>query len=142
MKKIDLNPLNRAIDALSRSIAVSKQYAHDSKASNDLKETLQAGVIQHFEFSYELSFKMLKRQLEHESATPATVDSMSFQDLIREGAEKQYIQDPKKWLAYRHQHNLTSHTYREDYAKSVYQTATEFYNDALDLLKKLEAKNQ
>ncbi|OGT49043.1 MAG: hypothetical protein A3E82_01335 [Gammaproteobacteria bacterium RIFCSPHIGHO2_12_FULL_38_11] len=142
MKTIDTTPLKRALDALKRSIAISIQYLRDEKASPDLKETLQAGVIQHFEFSYELSFKLLKRQLEHESSTPTLVDSFSFQELIREGAEKSYIKDAKKWLEYRHQRNLTSHVYREDYAKSVYKSAIEFYDDGYDLLTKLQARNK
>src|SRR3990167_9852888 len=123
MKKIDLQPLNHALAALKRSITVSQKYIADAKSSDDLKETLQAGVIQHFEFTYELSFKLLRRQLEKESSTPTLVDSFSFQELIREGAEKSYIKDAKKWLEYRHQRNLTSHVYREDYAKSVYKSA-------------------
>lgn len=140
MQKIDIAPLKRALDALRRSIAVSEKYLQDNQASSDLKETLRAGVIQHFEFSYELSFKTLKRQLEYTSATPAQIDSLSFQELIREGAEKGYISAPKKWLEYRHQRNLTSHTYREDYAKSVYESALTFYDDASELLSKLEDK--
>src|SRR3990167_5001066 len=141
MKEIDIQPLNRALAALKRSIIVSQKYAADTKSSDDLKETLQAGVIQHFEFTYELSFKLLKRQLENESPTPSAIDGFSFQELIREGAEKGYIDNPKKWLEYRHQRNLTSHVYREDYAKSVYQSATKFYEDANDLFLKLKTKN-
>ncbi|MCX7120511.1 MAG: HI0074 family nucleotidyltransferase substrate-binding subunit [Gammaproteobacteria bacterium] len=142
MTKINTQALENALDSLQRSIVISKQYLLDPKASIDLKETLQAGVIQNFEFSYELSFKTLKRQLEKESATPSLIDGMSFQELIREGAEKTYIQDPKKWLVYRHQRNLTSQTYRADYAKSVYQSATEFYDDAHNLLIRIQEKNR
>lgn len=142
MTKINIKSLENALISLQKSIIVSKQYLADKNASIDLKETLQAGVIQHFEFSYELSFTILKRQLEQEAVIPAAIDSMSFQELIREGAEKGYIQDPKKWLVYRHQRNLTSHTYRADYAKSVYESAVNFYQDAHALFLKLQEKNK
>lgn len=44
-------------------------------------------LTQRFEFTYEISHKMLKRQLEMTSAIPAGFDEMSFQDLIRSGNE-------------------------------------------------------
>ena len=44
---------------------------------------------------------MLKRQLQQEAPTPAAVDQMSFQELIREGAERRYVANPEAWLEYR-----------------------------------------
>jgi len=141
MNKLDTSSLEKALDSLKRSIAISEKYYLDTTASTDLQQTLQAGVIQHFEFCYELSWKMLKRQLERECPVPSAVDSFSFQELIREGAERQLIKHAKKWLIYRHQRNITSHTYQEEKAESVYKTALEFYPDAAALLGAIQARN-
>ena len=49
---------------------------------------IRDGLIQRFEFTYELSHKMLKRYLEMASATPEQLQSMPFADLIRTGNEQ------------------------------------------------------
>ncbi|CDS53867.1 hypothetical protein [Polaromonas sp. CG9_12] len=43
---------------------------------------MRNSVIQCFDFSYELSWKMLKRYLEATQASPAALDTASFQNLI------------------------------------------------------------
>ena len=141
MNKLDTSSLEKALDSLRRSIDISKKYLLDPSTPADLRQTLQAGVIQHFEFCYELSWKMLKRQIEKESPVSSAVDAFSFQELIRDGAERQLIIHAENWLIYRHQRNITSHTYQEEKAESVYQTAIEFYPDAVELLKAIKARN-
>ena len=84
---------------------------------------------------------MLKRQIEQEFPTPSDVDRLSFRDLLREGAERGMIADVEKWMDYREQRNITSHTYDEDKAKSVYESALSFYDDAKALLSELERRN-
>jgi nucleotidyltransferase substrate binding protein (TIGR01987 family) len=140
--KLDLSSFKKALDAFGRSIQVSKQYLSDKQTSNDLKEVLQAGVIQHFEFCYEFCWKMLKRQIEREAPTLELIDSLSYPELMREGAERGFIDDVSKWLYYRRQRNITSHTYHQDKATSVYHTALEFYLDAQKLFETIHARNK
>src|SRR4051794_32465451 len=66
------------------------------------------GCIQRFEYTYELSVKMLKRQLEIEAVVPTDIDEMSFKDCIRLGAEKGIIQNPIDWFNFRDMRNITS----------------------------------
>jgi len=55
----------------------------------DITDTqIRDGLIQRFEFTYELSHKMLKRFLEFTSPSPANIDELAFQDLIRTGNEQ------------------------------------------------------
>jgi len=138
---LNITSFEKALDSFKRSINVSMPYLSDINTPVDLRETLQAGVIQNFEFCYELSWNMIKRQLEITSITPSSIDALSYPELIREAVEKQLIVDAKKWLLYRHQRNLTSHTYNQDKAASVYDTALEFFNDADNLLTILKIKN-
>lgn len=44
---------------------------------------IRDGLIQHFEFTYEISHKILKHFLEAASVNSSQFDTMSFQDLIR-----------------------------------------------------------
>ena len=47
-------------------------------------EELRDAVIQRFEYSYELSWKMMRRVLAAEAASPSAIASWSFRDLFRE----------------------------------------------------------
>jgi nucleotidyltransferase substrate binding protein (TIGR01987 family) len=129
---LDFSSLNKAINSLERAIIRSKSYPDD--------EELRDAVIQRFEYTYELCWKMLKKQLEIEAANPAAIDSLSFPDLLREAAEKGIIEDVSSWLVYREHRNITSHTYDELKANKVKQTAFQFIIDAKRLLSKLEQR--
>lgn len=130
---LDLTSLEKALNSLERSIERSQREPND--------EEVRDCVIQRFEYSYELSWKMLKRQLEIDSQTPVSIDAMGFKDMIREGAERSLINNPEAWFEYRRQRNITSHTYDETKAVSVYQTAVIFIQDAKALLQKLKQRN-
>lgn len=130
--KLDFSSLKKAIKSLGKAIARTQNAPSD--------EELRDAVIQRFEYTYELAWKMMKRQIEQESPNPAEVDRLSFKDLLRTAAEKGIISNVEAWLVYRDQRNITSHTYDEDEAKNVYKTALNFYKDAESLLSKLEKR--
>ena len=110
-----VKPLEKALSALHEAIERSKKEADD--------EMLRDATIQRFEYSYELSWRLLKRRIEHDAATRSDIDSLSFKGLIREGAERGYISNPESWFKYRECRNLTSHTYNEINANIVYQAS-------------------
>ncbi len=138
---IDLSSLDKAVDSLGRAIGTSMDQTKMQALDKDQREVIRAGVIQNFEFTYDLCWKMLKRQLEALSASADNVDQMSFHELMRAGAEKGLIADPEKWFEYRKQRNITSHTYDEDKAESVHKTAVEFVHNARHLLARLKERN-
>ena len=137
-KKISTIPLERALTALSKSIAVSKQYLQDKNTSDALRETLQAGVIQHFEVAYELSWKFIQRWLKENRPSTETESPRTRKELFRLAAEAKLIADPSAWFQYGDARNATSHTYNEIEAQSIFQIATQFLTDAQALLAELE----
>ncbi|OAD21823.1 Nucleotidyltransferase substrate binding protein [Candidatus Thiomargarita nelsonii] len=130
---LDLSSLEKALTSL--------EYAVERSQKEHKDEEVRDSVIQRFEYSYELSWKMLKRQLEIDSQTPASIDAMGFKEMIREGAERGLIDNPEVWFEYRRQRNITSHVYNETKAISVYETALVFLQDAKLLLQKLKQRN-
>ena len=116
---LELTPLSHALQRLERAIVRSKKEPED-------KEVRDA-VIQRFEYSYELCWKIITRQLEMDSATPAGFDGMSFKDLFREAAVKGLVDNPEDWFEYRRKRNITSHTYDEKKAEEVYEAALDFF---------------
>ncbi len=131
--KLDFSPLNKALSSLHRAIVRAQGAPGD--------EELRDAVIQRFEYTYELSWKMLKRQLEQEAPNPAEIDRLSFRELLREAAERGMVADVERWMDYREQRNITSNIYDERKAESVYGTAIEFYDDAKALLNELEKRS-
>ena len=85
---LDLTPLRRALTSLEDSLRVTEDVAWLQAQSDAVRNTLFAGVIQNFEFVYELATKMLKRQIEAEAATPGETDQLGFRDLLRVGARQ------------------------------------------------------
>jgi len=142
MNTLSTKALEQALASLNQSITVTKQLLQDKNTTTAHKQILQAGVIQNFEFCFELSWKTLKRKLEQETSDAALIGTMLYQELIREGAQKGFIVNAEKWFEYRRDRNLTSHTYHAENAEKVYRTAIEFYPDALDLLHKLKEKEK
>jgi len=131
---LDLTSFTKALETLERAIRRSKAEPAD--------EEVRDSVIQRFEYTYELAWKMLKRRLEMDSPSPQTVDALSFRELIREGAERGLVEKPIAWFGYREIRNITSHTYNEEKARQVYQAAIQFFDDARRLHDLLSAKNE
>ena len=137
----DLSSLRNAVTSLEDGLEVVSDNNWFNQQSEKVKNTLIAGVIQNFEFVYELSIKMLRRQIEAESASPNEVDETNFHDVLRVAAEKGLIADVEAWFKYRKMRNITAHTYDHKKAQQVYQDTLTFIGDARDLLQKLEARN-
>ena len=134
---LQLDSLVKSIDTLERSVKTASRV---DDSDEDLQETVRAGVIHSFEVAYELSWKMIKRWLE-ENIGSAYADGISKRDLFRRAAENLLITDAESWMDYNEARNLTSHTYDEDAAQSVFAEATEFVHDVKYLLRALEERN-
>ena len=136
---LDLSSLEKAIDALQRSVNAA-QTDPDS-LNEDIREAVRAGVIQNFEVAYELSWKFVQRWI-RENRTPEDAEHpRTRKDLFRLAARYGLVGDPEPWFVYGDARNLTSHTYNEARAVSVYETAKDFLGDAKYLLERLKAAN-
>lgn len=127
----DLGPLQRAIVRLREGW---QRYQLDVS-----DEQIRDGLIQRFEFTYEISHKMLKRFLEATSANPAEYDGMNFQDIIRTGNERGWLlNDWLTWRNYRDMRSRTSHTYNEKIALEVVAGIPGFIDEAAHLFEQLQ----
>ncbi len=140
--KLDFSALQQAITSLAEAIEAVSNDKWFSQQQQIVQNTLIAGVIQNFEFVYELSIKMLKRQLELESASPEEIDFTSFRGLLRTASEKGLIQEINVWFEYRQMRNITSHTYNHQKAQQVFEMTSDFLKDAKILLNRLELRDE
>ena len=126
---LQLQSFEKAIFSLKMAL---QEY---DKESNDF---IRDSCIQRFEYTYELSWKMLKRYLQMNSANPASYNEISFQNLIREGKQKDILlNDWSKWKIYRNARCATSHTYDNHKANEVFQAIPLFLKEAEFLYNKL-----
>jgi nucleotidyltransferase substrate binding protein (TIGR01987 family) len=127
---LDLTPLINATDRLREGLARHQREPND--------EQLRDGLIQRFEFTYELAHRMLRRFIRQTAASPEEVDRMAFQDLIRTANQQGLLLgDWPTWHRYRDLRARTSHTYRAETAQQVtavipaFLAETEYLRDQL-----------
>lgn len=135
---LDLKSLEKAIATLERSLNV--YHRAEIQGKEEYLETLQAGVIQAFEYSYELSWKMIRRWVEMNDS-PLRVDGVPRIELFRVGAENRLLTDIEVWMGFHRARNETSHIYDQVVADRVFLKAKEFLPYAKTLLEQLKERN-
>ncbi len=112
-----------------------QRFAHFKRAFQLLEKTMQiqhpseaerAGLIQFFEMSFELAWKVLKDYLEGEGFT-----IVSPRDAIKQAFQAGILEDGHIWIEALKDRNLTVHTYEERIAVAVEQKIRESYFPAL-----------
>lgn len=137
--KLDVTALHDTLRALDKSLGyLNSDLARDP----NLREQFRAASIQAFEITYEVAYKMLKRQLEQMTADPAEVDRMTFMQIIRTAAEAGLVIDIARFREYREKRNTTSHTYNAGKAEEIIAVLPRFAADVRALLSELERHNR
>ena len=139
--RLDLSALENAVAQLEEGLAL---YDSDIVRQHpEIRGQMRAGVIQAFEFTYELSVRMIQRYLEQVSANPAEVDRLEFRSLIRRASERGLLRsDLSAWMEHRRNRGLTSHVYSEAMAERVFQAAQDFLGEVRHLLRELQERNE
>lgn len=131
---LDTSSLGKAIDQLAKGLVEAR--------AEPGRELLRDGVIQRFEYTYELSHKLLRRFLEQTEPSPGEIDGASFAELVRLGSERGLVKsDWDVWRTYRTARGTTSHTYDSAKAKQVFALVPAFLEDARALLGAIERRS-
>ena len=136
---IDYSSFESAVEQLEKSMSF---YHSPMAAENkDLKEQFRAATIQAFEFTYELAYKMIRRQLAQIVANPAELSEMSFMDLMRTAQEAGLVRDAVAYRVYREKRNITTHTYDAEKANAILSLVDSFLGDMHHVLDELRRRN-
>jgi nucleotidyltransferase substrate binding protein (TIGR01987 family) len=131
--KLDTTSLDNAVRRLREGLARSEREPTD--------EQIRDGLIQRFEFTYELSHKMLRRYLKEAAASPDEIDRMPFADLIRTANADGLVRgDWPVWRRFREMRARTSHTYDAKVAAQVAAAIPEFLEEAEHLYAELQRR--
>ena len=131
--ELDISAFVNAIERLRQGLERHRREPAD--------EQLRDGLIQRFEFTYELSHRMLRRYLRMIAPSPDAYDSMSFQDLVRSGDDQGLLRGD--WTARRRFRDMwarSSHTYSAAAAQQVVAITPEFMSEAAFLRDQLQAR--
>lgn len=136
--KLELTSLENATASLERSIHAATTF--EAILPPEIKQTVRSGIIQNFEVAYELSWKMMKRWLEM-NISAESVDGVTRRELFRQAAENHLIENVDLWMSFHAARNETSHSYDNDTAEEVSDSAGHFVAAAQSLLSSLQARN-
>jgi nucleotidyltransferase substrate binding protein (TIGR01987 family) len=135
-----LDSLYKSVAALKAVLSKTDDEAFMSTLDEVAQNAVKAGVVQHFEFTYELCWKSMKRWIET-NVSATEVDGVTRRELFRQAAEQRLIDDVEQWMRYHAARNRTSHMYEPVVAESVYRVTRAFLTDAESLLEALIARN-
>jgi len=96
--------------------------------TRELTQLEKEGLIQRFEYTWELTWKMLKDYLEH---TGVVLSSITPRATLRAALEAKVISDGDRWMNALDARNKMSHTYN---FKTFEKIATDIRNDYIHLL--------
>jgi len=130
-------------ESLEKALATLKEawIEYQKDKSNTF---VRDSVIQRFEYTFELSHKILRRFLSETEASKAEISEMLFNDLIRLGCKRGLLlNDLETWDKYRKARNATSHNYDEFNADNIVVIIPVFIEDIdYELAKIKEKSNQ
>ena len=103
---------------------------------NDKTEQERAGIIQAFEYCFELSWKMMKRLLEERGRI-----ANSPRETFRMAALEGFIPDPEIWFEFLQKRNITVHSYNEAEVEKIISICPVFSNQVNIFLKNIGIKD-
>lgn len=131
----DPGPLQRALASLDLALRLYR----DSRGSEEERDLLRDGVVQRFEYGFELSWKLLRRFLTLYGLE--RVEQLTNREIFRLGFEQGLLDEADTWLVFLRHRNLTSHIYDEATAQRVFSSAEPFLNAASELLRRMQARS-
>jgi len=115
MKRLDqlLDDFQRALDQLNQAVGI---------ASTDLEKD---GVIQRFEFTFELCWKTIRRYLDSQG-----LRCNSPRSCLKEAFQAGLIRDEDLWLQMLADRNASTHIYDEQTSRAIFGRIRERYTHA------------
>ncbi|MCS7165946.1 MAG: nucleotidyltransferase substrate binding protein [Candidatus Calescibacterium sp.] len=122
-----LDNYEKALVQLRKAVLIYKQ--------KEINELEQQGLIKAFEYTFELSWNLMKDYLIFQGISGIS----GSRDTIKNAFKFEIIEDDKVWLEMIEARNLTTHTYDEELAKEIAKKIVDKYYSVLEkLLKKFK----
>ncbi|WP_341582348.1 nucleotidyltransferase substrate binding protein [Marinobacter metalliresistant] len=111
-----LSNFDKAYRQLDEAVALSH--------SRELSELEKQGVIQAFEYTYELAWNVIRDYFRWQGNSGIT----GSRDAIREAFANGLIEEGEQWMHMLKDRNRTSHTYNEETAREILKNILQLYH--------------
>lgn len=95
----------------------------------EMSDLEKEGIVQRFEYTFELAWKTLKDYLVHSGIA---FDQITPRSVIKEAFAAKIIKDGQIWIDMLEQRNLMSHTYDRETFEVVFSSISQRYLIALE----------
>jgi nucleotidyltransferase substrate binding protein (TIGR01987 family) len=133
---------SKAMDKLQESVEFI-QSSHLNEITDEveklavLDEMVKEGLIQRFEYTHELAWKVMKDFAEYQGTTNIS----GSRDAIREALQMNLIQSGEVWMDMMLSRNKSSHTYNEATANEIYsKILSEYFPELIKFRITMEEK--
>jgi len=110
----------KALVTVKNAVALSQQ--------RELSDLEKKGVIQGFEFTFELAWNVMKDYLEEQGI----IGIIGSKNAIRHAFNKGIIDDGEVWMKMLKDRNLASHLYEEDTAECIFTAIKNIYYNQMN----------
>ena len=117
------------LDNYEKAFAILAR-THGISAERELTEAERMGLIQSFEFTFELAWNLMKDYLRDRGI----FDIVGSKDAIRAAFKNGIIKNGEAWMDMVDRRNETAHTYEEDVAIRVVNDVSNSYIDEMRTL--------
>jgi len=127
----------KALAKLKETVSYIEANVDDRENEPVLDDILKQGLIQSFEYTHELAWKVIKDFFTNQGNPNIT----GSRDATREAFQFGLIADGEAWMDMIKSRNLTSHTYDAETANHIYRQILGAYFPAFEAFKQvMEAK--
>jgi nucleotidyltransferase substrate binding protein (TIGR01987 family) len=109
------------LENFERAFLLLKEALTDLDELSDLEKE---GIVQRFEYTFELAWKTLKDYLEY---TGINLDQLTPRSVIKQAFSARIIEDGQAWIDMLEQRNLMAHTYSKKNFESAIKLISESY---------------
>jgi len=128
------NKLDQAVTKIKTDFEIEDDGTIDD--DEFLDDIIKEGIIQRFEYTHELSWKVMKDFLED----VGEVKMYGSKDATKEAFAAELITDGDVWMDMIKSRNKTSHTYNEEVADEIFKNIiTQYHPEFLAFRDKMEA---
>ena len=113
------NNYRKALVKLAQAVELLSGQVNREEAVDEL---MQEGLIQRFEYTHELAWKVMKDYAEYQGYT----DVRGSRDAIRKALEMGLVDD-RRWMETIEDRNLTVHNYDNEIASEIYEHIMKIY---------------
>lgn len=100
------------------------QSTFQEKPLAEMSDLEKEGVVQRFEYTFELAWKTIKDYLEY---TGIVLEQITPRQVIKQAFSAKVIEDGDKWIEMLGHRNLMSHTYNKETFNKAVQAITDQY---------------